>query len=380
MVNKRIIFLRSNPVDPDPRVEKEVNSIAKAGYEVVIVAWDRSAKYKLEESYLNLETGMIRIYRFGIPASFGGGIKSNMIPLTLFQIRLFKWLYKNRNNYDIIHACDFDTAFTAFRIARLFKKRFVYDIFDYYVEGFVVPAILKTLIRSEDNKIINSADAVIICTEKRKMQIGETKPRQLLVIHNTPPRINEELKKLDLNKSKIKIAYVGILVYGRFIKELADTIKDNMDYELHIGGFGKYERYFEEMATKYENIIFYGKLPYRRTLELENSCDIMTAIYDPADSNHYYAAPNKFYEALMLGKPLIMVKNTGFDEVVSQNEIGSVIDYNIESLEAGIRNLVRRRSEWPEMSRKMKQLYEKEYSWNRMEERLINLYRVLEAK
>ena len=34
----------------------------------------------------------------------------------------------------------------------------------------------------------------------------------------------------------------------------------------------------------------------------------MTAIYDPNISNHYYAAPNKFYEALMLGKPLIMVK------------------------------------------------------------------------
>jgi hypothetical protein len=32
--NTRIVLLRSNPVDPDSRVEKEVNSLTGAGYEV----------------------------------------------------------------------------------------------------------------------------------------------------------------------------------------------------------------------------------------------------------------------------------------------------------------------------------------------------------
>lgn len=37
----RVCILRSNPVRPDSRVEKEAWSLAKAGYDVHILAWDR---------------------------------------------------------------------------------------------------------------------------------------------------------------------------------------------------------------------------------------------------------------------------------------------------------------------------------------------------
>ena len=109
----RIVFLRSNPVDPDSRVEKEVNSLICAGYEVEILAWDRGGEYQISDAYLRLESGKAKIHRFGISAAFSGGIKSNLIPLIKFNYRVYSWLCKNRNNYDIIHACDFDMAFIA---------------------------------------------------------------------------------------------------------------------------------------------------------------------------------------------------------------------------------------------------------------------------
>ncbi|PLR85415.1 glycosyltransferase family 4 protein [Bacillus sp. V33-4] len=373
----KVIFLRSNSVDPDSRVEKEVNSLIKAGYNVEIVAWDRDTKYNVIESYLHLEANRVKVHRFGIPATFGGGIRKNLRPLILFQIKLYYWLYKNRNNYDIIHACDFDTAYTAFKIAKRFDKKFVYDIFDYYVDAFGVPKYLKKLIISRDHKIINSADGVIICSEKRIEQIKGTSPKVLEVIHNTPANIIKNLEKLNLNKTKIKIVYVGVLGSGRFTKEIAEIVKDNLKYEFHIGGFGQYDQYFEEMSTKYSNIIYYGKLSYKETLQLENSCDIMMAIYDPSVPNHYYAAPNKFYEALMLGKPIVMVANTGMDEVISANNIGEVINYDPQSLKKAIEHIVQQKSEWNEISCRMKSLYERDYSWREMEKRLISFYKQL---
>lgn len=370
----RVVFLRSNPVDPDSRVEKEVNSLIQAGYEVEIVAWDRDAKYNIKESYITLEIDKVKVYRFGIPATFGGGIRKNLRPLILFQIKLYYWLYKNKNNYDIIHACDFDTAYTALKAAKKFDKKFVYDIFDYYVDAFGVPKYLKKFIENKDHKIINSADGLIICTEKRMEQIKGTTPKVLAVIHNTPANIIKDSDKLNLEKSKVKLVYVGVLGSGRFIKEIAEIVKDNMKYEFHIGGFGEYEQYFEEMSNKYNNIIYYGKLPYKKTLELENSCDIMMAIYDPKVPNHYYAAPNKFYEALMLGKPLIMAKNTGMDDVVSKYEIGEVIDFRPENLKAAMDRLAERKNKWSEISLRMKNIYEQEYEWSKMEKCLLELY------
>ena len=65
--NTRIVLLRSNPVDPDSRVEKDVNSLTGAGYEVEILAWDRDGDYQINDAYLRLESGKVKIHRFGIP-------------------------------------------------------------------------------------------------------------------------------------------------------------------------------------------------------------------------------------------------------------------------------------------------------------------------
>lgn len=375
MINKSVVFLRSNPVNPDPRVEKEANSLIKAGYNVIVVAWDRSEKYKMKEANIDLKNGSAKIYKFGIPATYGGGMKSNLKSLSLFQIRLIQWLFRYRKQYDIIHACDFDTAFVSSKCSKILNKKLIYDIFDYYVDSFSVPKRLKKIIEHIDHRIINSANGVIICTEKRIAQIKGTKPKLLGIVHNSPALANLNNCSLNLNHNKIKIVYVGTLLEGRLLKELANVIINNPNLELHIGGFGQLEHYFQEIALKYENIIYYGKLEYIKTIQLEQSCDIMTALYDPKIQNHYYAAPNKFYEALMIGKPIIMVKNTGMAEVVSKNKIGEVIEYNSESLEKGIISIIRRKAEWPDISNNMKQLYLKNYSWEEMDNRLRNLYK-----
>lgn len=373
-----IIFLRSNPVDPDSRVEKEVNALLRDGHSIKILAWDRTSKYKLKKTTLCFENGDAEIYRFGIPATFGGGMKKNLLPLLKFQLRIYQWLNKNVDFFDAIHACDFDTALTSSKIAFKYRKKFIYDIFDYYVDAFNVPSKIKSLIEKKDQMIINNADAVIICTEKRKEQIVGTNPRKLVVIHNTPPSYDEQkMGTLNLKKDKFKIVYVGILDEGRLIKETAEIVKSNLKYEYHVAGFGRLAPLLEDMSKKYDNIFFYGRIPYNKALKLEYSCDIMTALYDPTNPNNYYASPNKFYEAIMLGKPLIMVKDTGMDEIVEKNNIGVVIDYNSKSLADGLFRIISEKNSWNVIFQKMRELYENNYNWVEMEQRLIKLYRGL---
>lgn len=367
--------MRSNPVNPDSRVEKEASALIRAGYRVKILAWDRSEKYKINKSYININSKKAEIYRFGIPGTFGGGYK-NLKNLITFQIRLISWLIKNRDSYDIVHACDFDTAYSSYLVSRFTKKKLVFDIFDYL---FTKPTgkfkLIQKYIIFLQKKIINYADATIICTEQRKRQIDGSNPKRLAVIHNSPPDVSNVLGRLCLNENKIKIAYVGILQDYRFLVELAEVVRENRNWELHIGGFGKYEDYFKELSNNNPNIVYYGKLPYDKALELEKSCDILTAIYDPKINNHYYAAPNKFYEGLMLGKPLIMVRGTGMSEIIEQYGIGELMEFNIDSLRTAIEKLVKRKNEWPYMSEKMKTLYRQKYSWDSMEEKLIDLYK-----
>ena len=111
----KIVLLRSNPVSPDSRVEKEAFSLVNAGFKVTIVGLDRASSYSWKRSSIKIGDKEIPILRIGIKSSFGGGIK-NLLPMLKFNNKLFKWLKAHRKEYDCIHACDLDTGYTAFKI------------------------------------------------------------------------------------------------------------------------------------------------------------------------------------------------------------------------------------------------------------------------
>lgn len=379
-MKKRIVLIRSNPVSPDPPVEKAADALVSNGYEVSVIGWDRGSDVVEKNEILTLEHGDVKIVRFGIPAMFCGGIKRNLFPLFKFQRRLHKWLKKHRNEYEIIHAFDFDTGFIADKIAKKFNKQLVYHILDFYIDSHNIPsAFLKSKVKNAEFAVINNADATIICTEKRREQIIGTAPKRLEVIHNTPKAVNQisdSFSKLR-NSTRCKIVYVGILASSRFLREIIKFVEQDNRFEFHIGGFGIMEDEIVDAAKKCERIFYYGKLPYNKTLSLEQACDIMTAIYDPKIPNHKFAAPNKFYESLMLGKPVIMAYNTGFDEIIEKNNIGCLIEFNEEGLSKGLNEMIELKDEWPSMSRRMKTLYKEQYSWTEMERRLVELYTIV---
>lgn len=105
---KKVCIIRSNPVRPDSRVEKEAWTLKKNGYDVHILAWDRSTNIRETNDFVNVADCKIPITRLGYTATFGEGFK-NVIPYLKFQLHMHKWLKKNR--FDIVHSCDFDTAF-----------------------------------------------------------------------------------------------------------------------------------------------------------------------------------------------------------------------------------------------------------------------------
>ena len=372
----RVVLLRSNPINPDPAVERIASALAESGWNVTIIGWDRDEKYDCKEDVLDLGSKTARVIRFGIPAVFSGGIKKNLGPLFKFEKRLSDWLRKNKNEYDVIHAFDFDTGFTAKQIAKKYNKGFVYHILDFYAaDRFCEDSFGYNIVKSLEFSAINNADATIICTEARKRQIAGSNPNLLEIVHNTPgysaPTSDCSFKVSD---DKIKIAYVGCFEPNRFLKELISIVIEDSRLELHIGGFGLYEEYVEECSKKCDRIVFYGRLPYDKVLLLEEKCDIISAVYNPEVPNNRFAAPNKLYESMMLSKPVIMCENTGWDEVVESNKIGVIAKPTEDGIKEALEKLIQTKSSWNEMGKRSNELYQNSYSWDIMNERVKKLY------
>lgn len=368
-----ILIIRSNPCDPDTRVQKIATSLAKQRAKVRVLAWDRSNAQDSSAPLLP-HTPTILVHRLGIKAGYGVGLR-NILPLLLFQTKTLLYLWRHRKHIDILHACDLDTALPALCIAKLCNKPLIYDIFDYYVDTFNVPRILKPLIKSLETFVINHSDACIICAKSRLEQIAPSKPKALEVIHNAPkkPATIKPFSLLDSSPSRIKIAYVGVLSHARYLPELLELIKSTPSFELHIAGFGILQELVESYAKNTPNISFYGKICYEDTLALESACDIITALYDPSVPNHIYAAPNKFYESLLLGKPVVMVQGTGMSEIVEALNIGAVIDFSPRNLTQAFITLAK--SDTKELQARRKRLYDEQFAWEIMEQRLWNLYK-----
>ena len=369
-----IVLIRSNPVKPYPRLEKMALCLLKRGYGVTVLAWDRELDYSPRQEKLIIGEHCCNIIRVGLKGEFTGGYKKNLRSLILFQRFIYKWLTNHRSEYDVIHAYDFDTGFTARKVAKKLNKVFVYDIADYYADAHGFYGAKRKIVSSFENKVISKSFATLICTEERKNQIRGAEPKRLYVIHNTPEF--SKLRPASYSKDKLRIAYIGIFSSRRFIQELLQVVSTRNDCELHIGGFGPtaLTKQIEMMSIQYNNINYYGRVPYAQTLQIEKQCDILSVIYDPTVPNHVYAAPNKFYEALALGKPMIMAKGTGMSTILEEYNLGETIDYNIESLEKAIDRLIERKSEWPEIGKREQELYESRYSWAKMEKRIHKLY------
>lgn len=377
-----IVMLRTNGCQPDPRVEKEANSLLLLPEDKLkIVCWDRDGRKGSFLEELKLANGSVPILRFGIPASWGGGMKANFFPMLKFEWKLFWWLLGHHKEYDTVHACDLLTGLPAWLPCKLFGKKMVYDIFDYYAATAHGPDWLLNIFSKLENGIINGAAATIICSEQRKEQIAGARPKKLEVLHNAPSRSqiggSDTGISVQGDPGKMKIVYVGNLVEDRFILKALACAEKMPEVEFHIGGFGTLEEQIRSLAQTHENIFFYGKLAYSDVLALERQCHIMLALYDPAVPNHAYAAPNKFYEALALGKPLVMFRNTGMDGIVERHGIGAVCEATEEGLYEAFTRLLQRQGEWETMAQTMRSLFETDYCWEIMEQRLLALYREL---
>lgn len=375
----RVVFLRANAINPDPRVEKEMNALSSAGIECLCVGWDRSSGVDSDDSICIPDGKRVDLHLIGVPSSFGSGIK-NTPNVLKFEHKLYAWLVANIEKYDVVHACDLDTGLAAAAACKRTGKPLVYDIFDFYSDSRIMPKWIKAFVRRLEFSVINQSHATIVCTEQRTGQIAGSRPRQVVVIENTPEPVHI-LKNRIADPGAIRLAYVGILTADRYLDRLLDTVDYYEDLILEIGGFGPLEDEVAKRAEHNPRIMFHGKVPYSEALRIENEADVMFGLYRPEIANHKMAAPNKYYESLMLGTPLIAIEGTSVAYWVEEGRTGAVLrpSFSCEDLHDAIERILSENRD-QSISLRQKELYQNKHSWHLMAERLCALYSTIGAE
>lgn len=331
MNNKRkVVLLRSIDMLPDPRVEKYVDFYKSDNIAYTLIGWNRSLAQVSKPN---------TIY-FNCAAEFGAGM-TNVSKLIKFNMFLFSTLRKQRKNYDVIHACDFDTVLPALLVKFFWRKKVVFDVFDWYTDSRSVGnKFILRMVKFMERLSLRKSDYVIICDEEREEQLPiKIKAEKLKVLPNIPTFTTQPKPSNQYKKGPITLSYVGIFGTGRGLENLLKAVSTRSNIQLNIGGFGELQTLLEQYATNYENITYYGKMDYQNSLELMNESDIICAMYYKVNRNHIFAAPNKYFEGLFLNRPILTTEGTSIGKKTEKYKTGYVIGESVEDIVDFLNNL-----------------------------------------
>jgi len=332
-----VVFIRSNDIVSDPRAMKYINFMAREGVPCRRIAWDRYEKASEEANtvYYHKKAG------FNV-----GGVKA-AFNKARWMIFVVKSLKKMNLSDDVLHGCDLDSAFPAVVYRMLYNRdvKIVFDVFDWYTATLHDQNILFRLVfRIMERITVQQSDYIIICEPERIKQIPyRLKKAKLSVLPNIPyfdsDFIMEEDSEYKFDNDLITLSYVGGFAPERCLEEIIDIAEEGL-VNLNIAGYGLpcIEERIRNLKGR-PNIKYYGKVKYEEGLSIMYNSDVIYAMYATTNPNHVFAAPNKFYEAMMLGKPLFTTKGTIVERKVMEMGIGYVAGESKEEIVNVIKQL-----------------------------------------
>ncbi len=327
MLNVGIIQMLPSPC---VRNRKVINSLKKSGYNVVFFGVEReghSSSYFDDVDIVNVDINIPR-----------GSWKKIYLQLVYF----FKVVSAIRKkNIDVVYCSDLDGAIPGYFYKLLSGKKIIYifDVLDSYTLRFNLPSSIKKIIRKFESFFSFRADALIHVDDIRTHSISASKNSNLIV-KNTP--VLEQLPSLDLHGKENFFLISGGVFFHRGLKEIVNgflKFNESKGYMLKIIGplYGAERRYIESISD--DSIDYIGSVSSQMALELTSRCRGVFALYEPSSDINIQACPNKLYDGLFNGVPVILNRELLIYDAYKDNNFVVGCDYNDESVNLALKQL-----------------------------------------
>jgi len=362
----KVLMLVSNEYRPDPRVRKEAVTLCSAGNEVDIVCWNRSGKLPKED-----RDGAVKVRRV-----FVGKAQSAVWVPVLFPFFYIGAVLRSRGlDFDAVHCHDFDTLLAGLIISKLRGKPLIYDSHEWYskmVEEDLPLAVTKVIEKIE-SFFVPSCDRVIAANDTIADHLRGCSATEPVVVMNCIELPEDGHRAAYDQKGKTVLYLGGVIEPGRYIHETLEAARLEEDCVLRIAGTGRLEPEVVQASKETGRIEFYGFLPPARLYEMLASSDASICLMDPSNGNNAIGTPNKLFEALAYGIPLIVNEGTFSANLVRENDCGVVVEGSSEGLRKGIEGVSDPKAR-ERMGRNGRKAAETRYNWGLMKSRLLGVY------
>jgi glycosyltransferase involved in cell wall biosynthesis len=263
--------------------------------------------------------------------------------LLMFPIRPLAWaiaLEEAVEPADIWHGMWAGSLPALGRLRRRHGGRTIYDSRDIYLHARLfdrMAAPWRRLYRWIERRWARSADAVMTVNDAYAdilvEVLGVARP---LVVMNCPelwvppePRPNLIRERLGLPASSAVVLYQGNLMTERGIEQSMDAILEVPDATLVLMGYGGGRDEYAALAagSKYAGRVqLIDPVPPDELLPWTASADILVMAIQPTTLNHRFTTPQKLFEALAVGVPVVASDLPGMARIVNATGCGVLCD------------------------------------------------------
>jgi glycosyltransferase involved in cell wall biosynthesis len=408
-------MLVSTDMSHDARVWKEARTLAEQGHEVTVLA-AYNAELPLDETndgirvirvtpkewrrlpastvaHQNSTAAQKQAAQPVAPKGWLGSIRAQLWDFRAFVATLF-WVAKL--DPDVVHVHDADRLLRGGFAHWLLGKPLVYDAHEYFT-GLTVDNTLKWRLArwwfiALERLFAPQARAVITVNEAigRKLR-ARYRLSQVVILHNFPnlngaPAKENRLRDLVPLEHRHRpiLLYQGRLTASRGIEEFIATIAQVPEAVGVIIGGGPLEKRFKDLAVQSgagNRTIFVPQVPWEELAALTAGADLGFCLSQNSCENNYLALPNKLFEYIMAGVPVVASDFPVLREYVVREQVGAVVaPDNPSRIAAVIGELLRQPDRLAAMRENAHRVSRTKYNWETQADALRALYRRLDSK
>jgi glycosyltransferase involved in cell wall biosynthesis len=382
---KLIIVTVISDLVTDYRVHRICQTLHEAGYRVLLIGSSKKSSQSLKDR--DYQTNRVRTW-----------IKRTGLFYLEFNIRLFFRLLREKG--DIFLGNDLDVMPATTLAARIKNKPVVYDSHEYFLgmAGMDQKPFRRTIWKYIEGRVFSNLKFMYTVSDSIRNLYRKNYHKKIYLVRNLPEKNPEppELSQAETDwidsidrmipegKNLLILQGAG-LNESRGAEELIYSMLflDEAFYHLIvIGGgdvFGKLEKMIDQNHLS-GKITLVPKVPFAVLGHFTKKAHLGLSIDKPAVLNHKYSLPNKLFEYLHAGVPVLASRLIEQERIIDQYDVGDFIeDHHPEHIAGKIKEIFSN----PETLRRWRKntcLVREELNWENESKIVIDIFKQVEKE
>lgn len=369
--------ITGTPFRNESRLLRESSALAASGeFDVIHIVALHEQDLARDESL----DSMRRVHRVHLRSRRWG----SSFPVQIIKFVEFCWrvsTYAREMDVTVVNIHSLDLLLLGVLLKWKHHAKLVYDAHELETEIAGLRGTRKWIAKRVETMSMRFVDLLIVVSPgieqwyRNNYRINRTVTVLNTPVYRQPMRTSRLRDALSIDQHTTVLLYQGGLSRGRGLEQLLTAFERFGDdrYVLVFLGFGALEKMIRAAAARNPRILWHRSVPPGEVIEYTASADIGIAIVDDICLSHRFCLPNKLFEYLMAGLPVMVSDLPEMAAVVSRTTTGTTLR-SID--EKGLADALARLRAIPEQELRCNvERAAQAYSWTQQSAVMLSAYR-----